>query len=181
MEKNLDGTEKKSNAGRPVALNHTRINQAKVVLETPAVITARTDTDIVNETNYRLYSNGMGNYAISKRSYERYKNRIRNITQEDLDDMPEETKIAIEQFWRLLDKKVRDEKLLLLGNLIIADKWQKWAWIFERKFTKQWALNTRVQEVEIKSTTKQDMEDDDTVTEVEVTIVNSTVDDNQYN
>ena len=98
-----------------------------------------------------------------------------NLTQEDLEGLPASTQIAIEQFWRILDKKIRDEKLALLANLAIQDKRQKWAWIFERKFTRQWALSSKLQEIETKSTNKEDLEDA-IVSEVEITIVHRPVD-----
>lgn len=154
--------------GRPVVINEERVTVAEQIIDSPGVVVAWTDADIVEETNYRLKIQNKGNYMISLRSYERYKALMLKNSLEDLAELNVADMIVIEKFWRLIKAKLRQEKLGLLAKLAIDPKRQRWARVFERKFTKERAIpgpwTKHAGEDEAK-------EEDTAINEVEVTIM----------
>lgn len=138
-----------------------------MVVNSPGVVVARTDVDMVDEVNYRLKVQNLSNKMISQRSYERYKAKMLSNSVEELtEDMTVGNAIVIERFWRLIKAKIRMEKLTILAHLSIDAKRQRWAWLLERKFRTEWAIpGPWTKHVD------DDKEDDTAINEVEVTIV----------
>ncbi len=127
-------------AGRPVVLNEERLGIAEQIVNSPGVVIAWTDDDMVDEINYRLKIQNKAKYMISQRSYERYKASFLGKTQEEIEDLSVGDMIVIEQFWRLIKAKLRMEKLTILAHFTTDPKRQRWAWMFERKFNKERAM-----------------------------------------
>lgn len=153
--------------GRPVVINEERITIAEQIVDSPGVVIARTDEDMVDEVNYRLKLQDKSKYMISLRSYERYKAKALSNSLEELTDITAGDAIVIERFWRMIKAKLRLEKLGLLAKLSIDPKRQRWAWVYERKFTKERALNSPRFNQGLDEGSNAE---DNAVTEVEVTI-----------
>lgn len=186
MARNLDGSIKKvegqgAGGGRPYGLNLDWILVATEVLQDDENILARTDEDIVNEVNYILEYSDRADKKISLRTYYNYKKLLREDNTDKLNDLPYGLLLTLSKFLQLLDKKIRTVKKTIVKNLQASPMWwTRYAWLMERKFTKAWALTSKLaqMEIEIKSTTKEDLEDkEDTLTEVEITIVTNRVGD----
>lgn len=113
--------------GQPTKLNQVWLDAAeKVVLNESFILF--TDEELVDEINdqleleYRIHQNTFGNW----------KKKFRDGDFDQIDP------VGIE-FLCLLKKAIRKQKELLFNTFKIDEKWQRWAWIIERKFG-EWNL-----------------------------------------
>ena len=113
--------------GRPTKRNDIWLEAAeKVILSEDVVLF--TDEDLVDEINEQLDHKDQ----ISQRTYQRWKKKV-------VEDSFDEVDLTGQEFCRLIKKGLRKQKKLLFNTLKIDDKWQRWAWILERKFD-EWNL-----------------------------------------
>lgn len=94
---------------------------AQEVLSNDADVLAWTDEDILDEVNFRLEAKGKKQFCIALSTFNRWKNS-------NTDDIR-----AIE-FRKLYKRSLRRIRTTLLNTIPIDDKWQRNAWILERKF-----------------------------------------------
>lgn len=120
--------KKKGVVWRPPKITNTRLERAKEVIADENNVVCLTDADLLDEINDWLEEK----YTISTSSFEAYKrwDKLKNKEATEL----------LKDFSRLYKKAIRVQKKNLMNKMVLEpDKWQKYAWIIERKFD-EWNL-----------------------------------------
>ena len=122
------------NCGRPTKLTGNFVKVAREVIEEDINAIIYTDKELLEEINSRLPKEE----RIGKRTFPRWK---RKIKESKVESLPEEA----QQFWHLYQKALRQQKHYLFTEFREDEKkWQKWAWIIERKFD-DWNLKQKTE------------------------------------
>ena len=114
--------------GRPPKISKTWLDKAEEVISDVWNVRCLTDKKLLFEINYDLDEK----YRISESTFEAYKRW------DPLKD-PKAMEL-LKQFSRLYKKALNEQSKRLMQAMIKdSDKWQKYAWIMERKLT-EWNL-----------------------------------------
>lgn len=113
---------------RPTKLTEDYIEAMEEVLEDDLNAIVYTDEELVDEINYRLPEDKQ----IHKTTFEKWKSKVNDGREDELGEMGE-------CFYGLLKKALRRERKNLMDGMLEDNKWQRRAWILERKFD-EWNL-----------------------------------------
>lgn len=139
---------------RPTKLTKEFLEQAEAVLNEELSVIIMTDEELVQRINERLTEKfpKKTELCINIRTFERWKAKVIKFNSfEELQkdakenskdgsvDISEENFENFSQFCRLIKKALVTQKQSLFKKMLLDDKWQRYAWIIERKF-ESWNL-----------------------------------------